>query len=404
MNNKALELINYTRQLLASMLFRDIYKTSPQYFTRESPLNFSNTALLILKMIKKSIKVELMNYFEDFNNKLEIPTRQAFSQAREKISYLAFKDFFDKSCELALDSDGAITYKGFRLFAIDGTSFLVGPLQKLCEYFGDTTTVAGQAMCRINGVVDVLNDVIVHAEVSPFCIGERALAINQVKALKSITEIIYLFDRGYWSPELVSAIVENGQNFVMRLAKNVGQTIAKDAEGNNLNLRRYSFVLPCGTEETLLTNLSADEVSNEELASLYAKRWGAETKYLQLKERLQINKFSSESVNSVLQDIYSTLYISNLVAFICFEADEIIKEKTDNKDNKYEQKANRSVCIAALRDRFVKICTSNSLLSGLALQKLCKDISKEVIYINKSKSRPRRKNRFITSKSKNIFY
>jgi len=344
-----------------------------------------------------------MNYFNDIDNELEIPTRQAFSQAREKISYLAFKNLFDKSCELALESDGARTYKGFRLFAIDGTSFIVGSLHKLREYFGDSTTVAGQAMCRISGVVDVLSECIANASVSPFSIGERALAIEQVRALKTISNALFLFDRGYWSPQLVSNIIANGQKFVMRLAVNAGKTAIKDEDGGSVALRRYSFALPGGAVETLLTNLSEDEMSDEELASLYAKRWGVETKYLELKERLQINRFSGESVNTVLQDIYSTLYISNLTAFICLEADKIIKTKTADKDNKYQQKANRSICIAALRDRFVRICVCDPDKSDSALQKLYKDISKEVSYINKSKPRPRLLNKFKSSKNKKAY-
>jgi len=44
---------------------------------------------------------------KNIDKEQKIPTRQAFSQAREKISYLAFKDFFDKSCELAADSKDA---------------------------------------------------------------------------------------------------------------------------------------------------------------------------------------------------------------------------------------------------------------------------------------------------------
>jgi hypothetical protein len=403
MKNKAIELVLYTKQQLMSAVFKIAHKTAVQHFTRQSPLNFQNTALAILRMIKKSIKVELMSSFEDLDKELEVPSRQAFSQARDKLSYLAFKDFFEKSCELALDSDDARTYKGFRLFAIDGTSFIVGALQKLRGYFGESTTVRNQAMCRISGVVDVLNEIIVSALVSPFSTGERALAINQVLALKSVFNALYLFDRGYWSPKLISAITSNGQKFVMRLAANTGKTVVMNEEGSKLDLRQYSFILPSGTVETLLTNFSVDEMSDGELAFLYSLRWGIETKYLELKERLQVSQFSSESVNSVLQDIYSTLYISNLAAFICFEADEAIKEKIAGKDNKYDQKSNRSVCIAALRDRFIQICISDPDRSAAALQKLYKDISKEVTYINKSKSRPRNKNGFKSSKSKKSF-
>jgi len=402
MKTNAKELFHYTKQKLASIIFHFEHKTLPKYFTRESVLGFENTALLILNMIKKSIKVELMNFFYQVDKQVPAPSRQAFSEAREKISFNAFKDFFEKSCELALNSDGARLCKGYRLFGVDGTSFIVGPLSKLADYFGESTTVKNKAMCRISGIVDVLNDCIVDALVSPFRIGERALAIEQIKKLKPVSNALFLLDRGYWSPVLTKEIIKNGQKFLMRLASNTGKTIVTDENGGPYPLRRLSFILPSGETEVLLTNLTADEFSDNELFVLYAKRWGIETKYLELKDRLQIDKFSGGSVNIILQDIYATLYISNLSAFICFEADEAIKERTADKRNKYEQKTNRSTCISTLRRRFIDICLINdAALMEAALQRLYDDISKDVIYINKSKPRTRNKRQLKDSRRHN---
>ena len=157
-------------------------------------------------------------------------------------------------------------------------------------------------------------------------------------------------------------------------------------------LRRYSFTLPGGEVETLVTNLTEAEMSDEELAALYPKRWGVETKYLELKARLQIDHFSGASVNIVLQDIFSTMYISNLAAFICCNSDEQINERTAGKNNKYEQKTNRAVCIAALRQRFIELCLADDPLAmEFLFARLYRDISKSVSYVGKSKSRPRNK-------------
>jgi hypothetical protein len=341
-----------------------------------------------------------MDYFFKADKEAESASRQAFTESREKISYHAFKDFFEKTCELALDDEGMRVYKGYRVLGVDGTSFVVGILTKLKEYFGESTTIAGKAMCRISGIVDVLNDCIVNASVSAFATGERALAIEQISQLKTVSNALYLLDRGYWSPELVRIIAGNGQKFLMRLASNVGKAVVTDENGNEYALRRHSFTLPNGETEILLTNLSSDEVTDDELGALYAKRWGAETKYLELKDRLQIDSFSGNSVNIVLQDIYSTLYISNVVAFTCGEADEIIKEKTAAKNNKYQQKSNRTTCISTLRTRFIFICLlTDDYLIDKELQKLFNDIASDVVYINKSKSRPRDKRKIKQARS-----
>ena len=339
-----------------------------------------------------------MDYFYQVDKGMEIPSRQAFSQAREKIGYTAFNELFEDSCKIAIGGEENKLRKGYRLFAVDGTSFVVGNMARLSEYFGKSTTVPGKAMCRIGGVVDILEEAIVSAEVSPFSVGERTLAIKQIENLKAVPNALYLLDRGYWSPELVTNIIDNGQKFLMRLASNTGETKVKDENG--ADLRRYSFILPGGGEEILLTNIPEEEMSDDELADLYAKRWGIETKYLELKDRLQIDKFSGESVNIVLQDIYSTLYISNLSAFLCAEADDMIAAKAADKENKYRQKANRAVCIAAFRRRFIDlVLMDDPEAQSSALCRLRDDISKCVSYVGFSKPRPRDKRKIKISRS-----
>ena len=247
-------------------------------------------------------------------------------------------------------------------------------------------------MCRISGVVDVLNDCIVNAKVAPFETGERALAKQQIDELKEVTNALYLFDRGYWSPEIVGKIHDNGQKFLMRVASNVGNPDL------GIPLRRVSLILPNGETEVLLTNLF--EVPDEELAWLYARRWGAETKYLELKDRLEIDNLSGKSANTVLQDIYATLYMSNLIAFMCFKADDIIQQRTAGKENQYPQKANRSYGIAALREQFVSILSiENPLLRSNKLDRFIEDLSRHVVYIGKSKARPRDKRKIKASRS-----
>jgi len=399
MRIRAERLLKYTRKKVETVQSKEKYRTAPEHFTRKSKMNFKNTTLIVLNMVKKSIKVELMDYFEKVEENTKTPSRNAFTLAREKISYRLFKDLFDKSCELAAEEEGSKQYKGYRIFAIDGTSFMVGKLSELSEYFGNSTTVAGKAMCRINSVVDVINNCIVNSAVSPFSVGERSLAINQVNELVSIHKALYLFDRGYWSPELTACIIKNGQKFVMRLASYIKNAVAKDDDGIPYDLRRYSFVLSNGETQTLITNLTEEEMSDDELAALYTKRWGIETKYLELKDRLQLDKFSGSTANIVLQDIFSTMYISNLAAFICGGADDLIADKTDGKDYKHPQKANRTICIAALRRRFIKLCLiDDPLEQSDRLQFLVDEISKCVTYTRKSKPKPRDKKKLDNSR------
>ena len=70
MKNNAKAIIEYTSQQLASIMFHYRHKTAPEHFTRESILGFKNTTLIILNLIKKSLKVEAMNFFYQYNKEL----------------------------------------------------------------------------------------------------------------------------------------------------------------------------------------------------------------------------------------------------------------------------------------------------------------------------------------------
>jgi len=115
-------------------------------------------------------------------------------------------------------------------------------------------------------------------------------------------------------------------------------------------------------------------MSDNDLACLYAKRWGVETKYLELKERLQIDKFSGSSDNIILQDIYSScIYLISPLSFAMSRM-KLSKSGQPIITTKYEQKANRAICIAALRRRFIDICLlDNDLKRDIALKRLFDD-------------------------------
>ncbi len=238
----AIRLLDYVIQMLSSLAFSLKHRITPASFSRSPQfLTFFNVSLMILRLVKKAIAVEQMKFFAHFQHFDRTPSRQAFSKAREKIRYTAIQDFFEHACEIAREAKDARLFRGYRLFAVDGTSFFVGDMNKpdFKDFFGDSTTMEGKAMCRISAVVDVLNDVMVHAKVAGFCMGERALAMLQLSELACVKNALFLFDRGYWSPELVRLIHDNGQKFLMRVARNHFHAVAKDHDGTTIPLRRH---------------------------------------------------------------------------------------------------------------------------------------------------------------------
>ncbi len=81
-------------------------------------------------------------------------------------------------------------------------------------------------------------------------------------------------------------------------------------------------------------------------------RWGIETAYETLKDRLQIENFTGTRP-ILLQDIYSTIYISNLAEDIIRDAEAELDEK--EKQRKHKMMINRTVSIGILKNDLIYI-------------------------------------------------
>ena len=112
----------------------------------------------------------------------------------------------------------------------------------------------------------------------------------------------------------------------------------------SVKLRFVRIKLLSGDERVVATNLSAKEFSTEEIAYLYTLRWGIETVYDDLKNKLEIENFTGIKENIILQDIYATVLLSNIINDIIMEASSGIKQSF-----KHEMQPNRAFSIGILK-------------------------------------------------------
>ena len=99
----------------------------------------------------------------------------------------------------------------------------------------------------------------------------------------------------------------------------------------------------------------------EELFELYGKRWGIETDYNSLKNKIQVEAWSGLTETAVLQDFWASLFLNNLVLIEKFYADTLIQQSRANKNNKYIYKANLNEIVGSIKDRFIDICFSDDI-------------------------------------------
>ena len=388
-------------------------RRDPSYFSRKGKIGFVNLFAFMLNFVKKPMQLEI-DLFMEMNNEQKTISKQAFSQARQKISHEAFKELFKDTADLAYNTEDMDTSKGLRIFAVDGTSLALENSPELVEFFGCSGRGATSATARVSVLYDVLNEAIIDAEIEKFSCGERELAERHIKKLSGMggNNNLIIFDRGYASSELISILSDTEIHFLMRVRSKFNKDIdemaynegfvAIEHDKKTYNLRVIKFPLDSGETETLITDLTEDKFKTEEFKGLYFKRWPIETRYDIVKTRLQLENFTGKTVLSVLQDFFVSMFLSNMATFAKYITDAKIKKNNENKGLKYEYKTNINILIGKLKNNLVLALLEESpKRRDKAMRKVINEIIKNQIPIRPGRQVERklpRKKRFHMNK------
>ena len=391
---------------LRSYAFMIDHRRFPTAFTRLTKLSFYRVMAITIGFMKKSTQHEVNRFFNTIGGN-ESVTRQALQKAREKISYTAYEELFEDSVKLGLSAEDGNLFNGYRLLAVDGSTLMLENTEELRRKYGSTSPVKNDCYARMSMISDLLNDLVVDARLEPYSIGERALAIQQVRKLRERQTGTYLLlmDRGYWKRELFDEIIETGNRFLIRVSANVSKELSKkkknsgyfdiSVDGKTYSLRFARFLLNTGETETLVTNLTPSELSDDGLFKLYSLRWGVETKYNELKNLLRIEDFTGKSELIALQDFYSTVLLSNMVTFAAYQASYEIGLKPQSKKRKYVYKPNRNMLISALYEHMIPAVAAPTMIErSYHLSCIRRDIVRNPIPVRPDRSYPRKDNTY----------
>ena len=78
-----------------------------------------------------------------------------------------------------------------------------------------------------------------------------------------------------------------------------------------MTFRVIRFKLTDDKYEVLITNLSQEEFTVDELKNIYAMRWGIETSFRNLKYSLSLMLFHSKKTEYILQEIFLLTLLFN---------------------------------------------------------------------------------------------
>ena len=337
-----------------------------QDFTRKRKLPFDKLILFMINLIRSSIKCCLDKFFETMGETEKHMAQQSFSEARQKIRWEAFEFLFNDTVE-AIYEGGYEKWHGYRVHAIDGTKIQLPDDKNLRSHFGAVGRNSTAATAQASALYDVFNGVIVDTKIEPIATDERTLATMHIDKLcktKSFDKELIIFDRGYASFALITYLIMCNIRFLMRVKTgfnndidnlpNGDHTIVLQREGEkDICVRVLKFPLKSGEIETLVTDITDKRMGTNAFKTLYFKRWPIETKYGEIKNKLEIENFSGRTVDAIKQDFYITMYMSNIVTVASWEAQPIIEQERENKDNRYDYQVNINHAIGVLKDRFI---------------------------------------------------
>lgn len=340
----------------------------------------------MLNFLTRSLSIEIVNFLSFLKRKdiaQETFSKSAFVQARKKIKPEVFKHLNQRIIEeFYKDNSGVLRqFDNLRILAMDGSRLTLPFTKELEEIYGQTKNQTNTYIVQTKACVlyDLLNEICINGILSSIDTDERTQAKQLLEHCQANDLIIY--DRGYPSFELIYEHYQKNLHFLMRMPLDFSQVV-KDfvasgktsqiveikpgqkksfenkpyTKSSTLKIRLLRITLNSGGIEVLATSLlDSKHYGNEVFKELYFKRWKIETYYDELKNKLKIEEFSGYSNQSILQDFYSTLFVSNIQTLIENEINEEIEKESETKNIKYQYKINTTLSYGFMKDRILEL-------------------------------------------------
>jgi len=401
------------------------FRKSDKDFTRNRKLPFERLVLLIVKLCKKTLSIELEKFFEELGDP-DTCSVSAFTQQRIKLrsSFFCLWNKVLWSSFYHYAGSDIKRWKGFRVIAADGSNVSLVNTPVLDSHFGG----ASNQSCRFVQAktfyyYDVLNELVLLPRIMPYRYGEVPMAYDAIDQLED--DMLVIYDRNFcsykmfalhlWAEQEIKFVIrgKDDHNMIQEFIAGGKQTAIvylSPGPAAIKGLKESGFIITKQTllkvrlirvelektVEVLVTNLWEEEgYPDNEFKALYFLRWGVETNISIQKNILQLEAFSGLTVESVEQDFYATIFITNLHSVLIKDAQLSVDESSG--DRKYPMKVNKNKSIGKLKSHLISLFMHNNVDSILKV--LHGHFIRDALPVRKNRSYERvRKNK--QSKSK----
>lgn len=446
------ETIIFIKEIISSSFLKENFRKSDKDFTRNRILTYDNMLILLLQKWVKSLQLRL----NEFSLKLDkLVSNSAFTQARSKLlpevfDYLNIEVIIKRFYNLKENEAWYNRFWDYRILAIDWSKIRLPDEKEIQEKYWKIKSVnrnkeeSYSTGWILSVLHDPLNNLALDYILESNTYPEIALAIRNIQALDKLESKIkdlIILDRGYFSSFLVSIFYGYKKDFLIRLRrwaiKEANELFKKDCKINSkiinlkvenkeeiyeekywitikkelakeVKIRLVRVVLDDWEIEVLATSLLDEKKYDvENFKELYYKRWWIEIYYDILKNRLWLENFSWLTVHSVLQDLSSTVFLSNfetiMVRWIDLELEEKINEKNHKKSeeenkNINKQKVNKNISFNAIKNTLIELFLKDEPIDD-TMEKITK-----LFKTNPTQIRPWRKVKRKTTVYKSLNY
>lgn len=383
-------IINTIRDFLKDSVNIRKYCMRKEDFTRERSLTFWRSAVLILVGWKMSLQNRINKFFKELGSPKQVVSSSAFCQSRQKLKPEFFKAVNKELLNTYYDEyekEGLVKrWNGRLIWGVDGSYINLPNKKELREKYLVQKNEYGefgvQGLCSC--VYDVLNEVIINSELAGTRSEKSFILNSHINYYKE--DVIMLYDRQYTDYAVIAIHIKKGIDFVIRSPESctfkkieefvnsdkideivilkASQTQKKFVKEYGLpeevKVRLLKIYLEAGKVEILMTSLLDSEYQAKDFQWLYNKRWGIETYYDRLKDKIEVERFSSEKVVGIEQDFYGLIFLTNLESVLIKEEEEKIIDKNNNNSLKYKYKINKSVSYSVLTNYTVELFLDES--------------------------------------------
>lgn len=229
-----------------------------------------------------------------------VPTTAAIGRARLRLGPEPLRALFARVCRpVATRETSGSWYRGWRLVAVDGTTFDVPDTETNAAFFGRPGVCRGQEksaypQARLAALVECGTHAVFAAEAGPLAVHETELAQRLFGSLT--VGMLVLADRGFRGFDLWRAAAATGADLLWRVKSDavlpvravledgsyLSEIVAardKNRRADPARVRVIEYTLtPDGTVYRLITTiLDPKAASATSLAALYAQRWEIES-------------------------------------------------------------------------------------------------------------------------------